>query len=331
MSFESPEQKSELNPYSIEQIEEEKIPEKISSTSHDIEAPEGSKLETVIGHCEEVIGAIEKSTDREFIILGSMGMYLMFNELEEGKGLNILEQRIAGGKNDFDIGVSLENHDGIMTDFGWDKESKRIKRGQVSGSNEMIDVLHREDLPHFPRQEVKSGDKEFLVLSPEEMIFDKIKTLSNPEMTREGELRKGEIKWGVDIKLLKTYLMMKNDWSESELEDHLTDRWDEYVEDIRYQGVSEMIKRVNQGESTKDVLKELLEKRLKKEIDNVEEELINLTGRESEEVVRDLVNSANPKEFNQNLEELLDIRMGKRMDYREASQIANREYINLLN
>lgn len=71
-------------------------------------------------------------------------MYATLNELrseQEVRRLLILEQRIAGGKNDYDIGVHPESLNKSMIDFGWDIGAKKILRGTVGGGEEMVDLM----------------------------------------------------------------------------------------------------------------------------------------------------------------------------------------------
>jgi len=226
-----------LAPYSKEQVTKgEKLPERISSIRHDIETGERLKLDYVLEQVGNVSQAVASRTDKRFVVMGSMGMYITLNELRpDGSQLMLLEQRIASGKNDYDIGVHPETATAVMTDFGWDEERQKLNRGYVGEGRQMIDLLSRRELLHFPWRQAEIAGVPTSIQAPEEMIFEKMSALISPGIEDEGEtkgeVRVREIKWGVDIKLLKTYLMEKNSWSEDQVETHLAQRWDDYVID----------------------------------------------------------------------------------------------------
>jgi len=281
------ENESSLSPYTSEEITDgERLPDRISSIKHDIETGERLKLDVVIKQAKEVAESIQGATKKRFVFLGSMGMYLTLNKLREnGKELMLLEQRISGGKNDFDVGVHEGELKTTMDDFSWDDESSQLQRGKVGNGDQMIDIMARNELPSFPWCQVEIEGTKCLVQTPEEMIFEKIDALVNPRADDEGQPRKPEVKWGVDIKILKTYLMMENDWSKEQLEEHLSKRWGDYSDDVRYQGLSELASKVGQGKSAKEVLAEKLGKET---VDDVGKELIDLLGTGNEKVVERL-------------------------------------------
>ena len=188
---------------------------------------ESEAVDLVLEKIAEVSRSIKERTRECFVILGSMGMYATLNESREQEGgqLLILEQRIAGGKKDYDVGVHPESLNRVMDDFGWDSEAKKLQRGTIGGGKEMIDLMGRRELPHFPWRETEINGEKILVQSPEEMIFGKIEALINPGADEQGESNVREVKWGVDIKLLKTYLMQKNGWNDEQVEAHLSQKW----------------------------------------------------------------------------------------------------------
>lgn len=192
-----------------------------------------SKMDTVVGRALEVAAVVSDATDNKYVILGSMSMYLTLSEIRKvGEKLALIDQRISGGKNDFDIGVHPEKISDTMNDFGWDDKAQKLRRGKVGINNQTVDMLSKRELPHFPWQEVHIGEKSCIVQSTEEMIFEKMMLLIKPGIEEDGQQRTREIKWGIDIKLLKTYLREKKGWSEEKVDEHLTRRWDEYMEDV---------------------------------------------------------------------------------------------------
>lgn len=325
--------KDSLTPYSQEQIAKgERLPEKLSSIRHEIETGEKLKLDYVIEQVAEASKAIKSKSDNRFVILGSMGMYTTLNELREnGQQLMLLEQRISGGKNDYDIGVHPEKLKQTMANFGWNEQTISLQRGRIENGNQMLDMMGRNELPHFPWQATTIQDQEVNVQAPEEMIFEKMSVLINPGNDENSETRMREIKWGVDIKLIKTYLMMKNGWSDTEVEAHLAKKWDEYIEDTRYQGVSGLVERVAGGESVGVVVIDALRKRLgKEEIVDAKQELLGVFGQGAENTIQSLLASTSDTEFSAHLKALIDIQTGSRLDYGEASQQATKEYSSLL-
>lgn len=163
------------------------------------------------------------------------------------------------------------------------------------------------------------------------MIFEKMSALIKPGVEDSGEARMREIKWGVDIKLLKTYLMMKNNWSEAEMESHLSKSWDNYIEDTRYQDLSELSDRVTKGESVGEVVADVLKKRLgKDQVVDVRQELTGIFGQEAENNIQTLLTSSSDTEFNANMRSLMDKQYGPKLNYEQASNTATDEYKKLL-
>jgi len=322
-----------LRPYTKEQITEgERLPEKISSVTHAVEAGEKLKLDLIIGQIGEVVHTIKDKTQERFAILGSMGMYATLNELRaDGNQLVILEQRIEGGKNDYDVGVRPEALGQVMDSFGWGDEAKRLQRGYVGEGREMVDIMARRELTHFPWRETEINSNRFLVQLAEEMIFEKIGALINPRADENGESRMREVKWGIDIKLLKTYLAIKNGWDDVQVELHLAQRWGDYIEDTQYQGVTELVELVRSGTPVEEVVKTALQKRLgRTDIGDLNQELANVFGEQGKQHIDSLLASATPQQFETNLRTLIDLRVGKKLSYEGASGQAEQEFDKLI-
>ncbi len=321
-----------LSPYTAEQITKgEKLPDRLSSINHDIGVGEKLKLDVVTEQISKVAGSIREKTDRRFVILGSMGMYARLNELRQnGSQLMILEQRIAGGKNDYDVGFHPEDLPKAMSDFGWDEQTKQLGRGYVGKDYQMVDTMARTELPHFQWQATEINNTTLLVQTPEEMVFEKMNALINPGVEDNGEQRIREVKWGVDIKLLKAYLVMKNGWTDAQVEAHLSQRWEDFIEDSRYQGIADLSTRIDSGEPVLNVVKGVLTERLGHEVTDVGLELDKLFGIPGKEQIAALLTANSGKEFNEHLKSLIDIRSGGRLTYQQASEKANQEYQVLL-
>jgi len=325
--------KLSLAPYSWKQIiNGVKLPEKISSISNNLKTGGELKFDFVIEQTANASKAIRTRTNNKLVFLGGMGMYATINELRRSnQQLMLLEQRISGGKNDYDIGVHPDKLRSIMSDFDWGEKTKKLQRGRVGDGSQMIDIMGRGELPHFPWRQTEVAGRKILVQAPEEMIFEKITAFVNPSASHNGESRIREVKWGIDIKLLKTYLMMKNSWSEANVEKHLTERWGEYVEDTKYQGVAELSERVAKGEGVGEVVADALKKRLGKEqIIDVRQELLGIFGQGAETCIQALLSSTSDREFSANLRSLVNLQAGAELNYEQASQKATTEYTKLL-
>ncbi len=322
-----------LSAYTPDQVKKgEKLPERISSIAHNVEAGEKLKLDLVTENVAEVTTAIKGKTLEKFVVLGSMGMYATLNELRsDGQQLMILEQRIAGGKNDYDIGVRPEALATAMSSFAWNPEAQKLQRGYVGEGRQMVDLMGRGELLHFPWRETNINGVTFFVQSPEEMIFEKMTALINPGNEDTGEARMREVKWGVDTKLLKTYLIMKNGWTEAQTEEHLASKWNDYIEDTRYQGVSGLSQEVETGKPVAEVVKEVIQKRLGKEqVDNPKQELLAIFGQQSETLVDTLLQSSTGSDFYVAMKNLLDQRAGGKLAYTEATSKATTEFNKLI-
>ncbi|GEM_PF-2967509 len=324
-----------FEPYKMEQIEKgESLPERLSSVEHDIEVTEGLKIDKILEQTAQTNEAIAAKTNVDFHFSGSIGMYLMFNELRgEGRELMALEQRIAGGKNDTDVTVSAADRDRLMNDLDFDEESKAKMRGGVAGAKHaMVDIQTREPLPSFPAQTIEYQGQEIKVQSPEQMIFDKIRALTDPgrdDIT--GEQRGREVKWGVDIKLLMAYLIEKNDWTETDLEEHLEQKWDKYIEEQTNQRVEPLVEQKRQGRSNERILKSVLASASGQEsIENVEDALQNVLGSESQDLIHDLLAADSPEDFGEAVKKALAKTSYRPQPYKEAAAKAEREYQKLI-
>ncbi len=307
------------------------LPDKISSISHDIENGTEDKMEVVLRQLTQVGDTVANNTANKFVILGSMGLYLSLNEVrQDNERFTLVDQRISGGKNDYDIGVHPEDLSITMSDFNWDEQTQALQRGKVGQNNQMVDLMGRRELEHFSWREVQIGDKLYHVQTPEEMIFEKMNGLVNPGLNDEGTLREREIKWGIDIKLLKTYLGEKNGWTEDQVEQHLADSWNYYTEDNRYQGVYDLLKEVKAGRSIQVVLEETVRLRTgKSESIDVKEELIKQFGTENEKDIDELLSTESSSIFELKLKILIARKSGKQLSYEEVTKIASEEYAKL--
>ncbi len=321
-----------LRAYSPEQLYQGvELPKQISSITHAVEVSESLRLDYTLGQIKLVHQQVRAHTDVRVVLVGSMGMYALLNELRlSGRELLLLEQRIAGGKNDFDIGVNSEEIDQVMSDLGWDATERAQRRGRVGTNPQTIDLSARTELKSFPWQGVEVGGEQILVESPEELIFEKISALVDPGQ-EAGQERQGEIKWGIDIKILKAFLSEKNQWGELELDEFLSRRWEEYLEETRYKVVPELVSAVADGASPSQVILRVLVERLGVSAeDDPRQSLIKLFGEVHSDLVETLLSASSAGEFEKTLRQLIDLRNGERLDYQAASQQAEQRFRELL-
>lgn len=322
-----------LRPFSIEQITQgEKLPDNLSTIRNEVGNIEGLRLNYVLDKVSQTQEVIENKTRKRFMILGSMAMYSLLSELRvNGRELMILEQRISGGKNDMDIDVAEGEVASVMEDFGWDDVAKGEKRGLVTEGSLMVDVLSRKEKPHFPCQKVLVNGKEIQVQSPEEMIFEKLNALLNPAPDKHGKPMLGEVKWGVDIKLLKAYLMEKNRWSSEEVENHLANKWGDYLEDTRYETVRGIMEKVDEGGSVEGVLRSALEQKEGKPIIGaVKQSMVSKFGEEHETIIDTLLVSNSKEEIERLLRQVVDFKLQPALSYQEATERAMGNFAKLL-
>src|SRR4030042_4458874 len=110
-----------------------------------------------------------------------MSLYAHLNKLRsDGTHLMLLEERISGGKNDYDVGVSEEKIQETMDQLGWDDEAKNKKRGFIGEGRQKVDIMVRKELPHLPWETAEINGETFFVQSPEELIFEKMSGLIDP-------------------------------------------------------------------------------------------------------------------------------------------------------
>jgi hypothetical protein len=324
-----------LSAYKPDKIKpDEKLPDRLSSVAHDIDVAEGkSRLKVVNEQVGQVAAEIHDRTHgTRFVILGSMGMYTALGSLgpEGSPLLPLLEDRIAKGKNDIDVAVDPEALSIVMSRLAWDTQAQHAQRGYVGESRQIVDMLGRTELPHFPWVETHTEKATFCVQRPEEMIFEKMWALIRPREENAEESSAREAKWGVDIKLLKTSMMMTNGWTETQTEIYLAKKWDEYLEDTRYREVTELANKVGLGSSASEVVTSYLQERLGQPIVDPKETLFKIFGRQSADIIDNLLHSQSASSFSEAMRHLLDERAGGKLYYADATHKAEQIYAELI-
>lgn len=326
-----------LHPYTIEQLTstERIFPEQIAEISHDVEAGERRRLDIILENAAEVARNVSEKTQERFAFLGSIGMYALLNEMKQHNPqvgeLMLLEERIAGGKNDFDVCVAQGKKQTVMQKFGWDKEQVELSRGTVSTGKQMVDLMERQEKTDFPWQTVALNGEIVYVQNPEEMLFNKINALVKPGLDDEGNIREREIKWGIDIKILKAYLTIEKGVSAQELDTYLAKKWEVYTEAERYGSVAELAAQFNNADNIQQLLTPALEKTLGRPIADLRTDLISLAGNGSEGLIDNLLLAKDKAGFENALRVVVDRMLGLPMTFREAQTVASNEFAQLLN
>lgn len=325
-----------LQAYSTEQLSttEKILPERIAEIAHDVEAGERRRLDVLLDGASEVATSVASKTEERFAFLGSIAMYTLLNELREKNpqvgDLMLLEQRIAGGKNDFDVCVERGKKQKVMDEFGWDREQQSLTRGHIDSGRQMVDFMERLEKPEFPWREVKLKGETILVQNPEEMIFSKIDALVNPGLDDEGKQRTREIKWGVDIKILKAYLLVDKGMNPEELDTYLAEKYKIYAEGERYGSVMQLAEGFGTTETVQDLVKPVLEKTLGRPSQDIRGDLITFAGAGSEAIVDTLLQVTDKSGFVDAMKTFIDHKMGKLPTYEEAQATATARYSELL-
>lgn len=331
------EKETNLQPFTLEQLatSEKILPERIAEINHDVEAGERRRLDVVLESATEVAHNVSEKTQERFAFMGSIGMYTLLNEMKQNNpqvgDLMLLEQRIAGGKNDFDVCVEQGKKQAVMQEFGWDKRHIELGRGIVGTGKQMVDMMERQEKPDFPWQAVTLNGETVYVQNPEEMLFSKINALVNPGLDDEGSVREREIKWGVDIKILKTYLMVEKGIDAQELDNYLAERWKVYTESERYGSVTQLAEQFDSAGDVQRLLVPVMEKMLGRPITDLRADLISSVGNGSEELVDGLLAVKDREAFVGAMRAVVDYKIGKPMTFEEAQLVASEEYGQLLN
>lgn len=110
---------------------------------------------------------------------------------------------------------------------------RQIALTDKTGIPRMADVMSRTRLPGFEPITVQFTDGQVRLQNPDEMIFEKINTLSSfpPEQIQQ--------KWGYDIPLIVEAVEDHRQGDES-LDDYLTRRYSEYSKAVAESGLSQM-------------------------------------------------------------------------------------------
>lgn len=316
-----------LKSYSSEEIKTANLPEKIQEIGHLVEFIEmtnvDTQLETTTKTYEELKKTAKEPTD--ICVVGSNGMYLLFEDLKaEGDSLQILKQRCQKGKNDLDFGLTPEQArrgDQIWSFENWVQNEDRHSGGHgtltIEDRKVVVDLLQRPQLKGFEWIETKYKDKVLKIQTPEEMIFEKIRSLARSDITRI------PLKWGIDVKLLKYYMIKTQGFeSDDKLDEYLAKRWEEYQDSQREQDAVGLIgQRINV-----ETYSQLISRVLNQPIEQIMQALERTNGYSSSEV-QHILESETDEIFIQKYIEL-SRKDKNRMTYTQVSEKAIINFIN---
>lgn len=317
--------------YNLEQLSEKILPERISSIHFDVEAIEGKKLEKNLETLEISTHSIKEHTDEKFAYVGSMGMYPLLNELKESNekldDLAILEQRVSGGKNDIDVAFLPGKMGRVMLeDFGWDSEAISKQRGHLERSETTLDIMEREELEHFPWREVALGNETFFVQNPREAVCEKINAFITDKYDGKEELEPGEVKWGIDIKLLKTYLIASEGITPEELEKSLSEDWESYQFEKRYGSITKLSEKLNKNNTPEEVIKNFVDS----PDTNVNKLIKERFPLSSNNDIENVLESDSKESLFKSLKSIVDKNLSEYKNFKEAQSLAFIEYEKLL-
>lgn len=322
-----------LRPYTLEELSVISLPENLAEHTNEVELEQGKDPygQTITNLTQLSRDLNSHMVEEKYAFTGSMSMYALWNDLMERKpDINIkrvLNQRVKGGKNDFDIAIREERKEVVMTEkLKFDEDAKAKQRGVIG--NHMVDIQVRPVISDFPHKEVQLGEQKVLVQNPIEGIFERMSALAYPQVTNDGKENRKEIKWGVDTKLLKLYVMLSENLTEEELEVKLEGMWNKFQEGKRYQYPEYLASQVKEGKDQKELLLPSMSKLLNESI-SIEE----LPGKIKEkfpnikpEIIDELLNTKDSEIFLKDIKLLIDLVTPKQDSYEEMSEKANENY-----
>ncbi len=299
-----------LGSYTLDELKSTPLPENLSSHSHPIQIEEGeSECSKTIQNLGELVGELNhRLGDEKCALGGSMAMYLLWDNLmKEDNSIDIkdrLNERIRGGKNDYDLMLESGRDDIVMQKLGFSDSDIKRRRGFVA--NHMVDVLGCSEKRSFPNKEVVVGGQEFYVQNPYDSLFEKLTALAYPQIDDSGNDRPKELKWGVDAKLYKLYLQLSEKISEDELNEKLAELWPKYKEETREVRAKETALEMDLGKSARDIIANMFKKPF-----SSDEELISkaqeLYPNVSTDLIVDLIGSVDKESFVENIMKVFQI------------------------
>jgi hypothetical protein len=325
-----------LSPYTLEELSLINLPQKLAEHTNEVELEqEKEPYEQTINNLVEVSRELNSHmAEEKYAFTGSMSMYALWNDLmEKSPDINIrriLNQRIKGGKNDFDIAITEARKEVVMTEkLKFDDDAKAKQRGVIG--NHMVDIQVRPVMNDFPYKEVQLGDQRVFVQNPVVGIFERMSALAYPQIGNDGKDNPKEIKWGVDTKLLKLYVMLSENLTEDQLEEKLKNLWDKYQEGKRYEYAEYLASQVKLGKDPKELLLPSINKLLKESIstEDLQEKIKGIFPNVPLEVINTMLYTGDDKVFLNSMKEVIDLVTPKPDTHEEMCEKANENYFEI--
>lgn len=314
-----------LKSYSSEELNTTNLPENIQEIGNLVESLEKTGIDTQLGITADTYSELTKTAKEpvDICVAGSNAMYLLFENLRsDGDKLQVLKQRYQRGKNDLDFGLASEKarRGNEIWDFkNWTQNEDKHSGGHgaitVEGKSVPVDLLQRPQLRGFEWIETKYKGKVLKTQTPEEMIFEKVRSLARPSIARI------QLKWGIDVKLLKYYMIKTQGFeSDEKLDEYLSKRWEEYQDSQKELDAIGLIKQRTEGES----YHQLVSRVLNQPVNQLNEHLAQSTNCPIVEI-QQLLESRNDEAFVKGYVELL--RKDKsRLTYKQVLEKANNNF-----
>ncbi len=322
-----------LEPYSLEELSVISLPGNLARHTNEIKMEEGKEpYEQTIKNLTEVTSALNsKMEGEEYAFTGSMSMYALWYDFMNKKPnvdiKRVLNQRVKGGKNDFDIAIREERKLAVMEDkLGFDEDAVSKQRGVVG--NHMVDIQVRPSIKDFPYKEVDLGGEKVLVQNPIEGIFERMSALAYEQIGNDGEVNSNEVKWGVDTKLLKLYVMLSEGLTKEKLEEKLASLWNKYQKGKKYGYVEYLASQVKEGKDQRDLLLPGMRKFLNEDIsiEELPEKMKESFSGVPPENIDNLLYTKDLELFKKEAKQLIDSVTPKGDSYEEMREKANENY-----
>jgi hypothetical protein len=200
------------------------------------------------------------------------------------------------------------------------------QRGRIG--NHMVDIQVRPTIKDFPYKEIKLDEERILVQNPIEGILERMSALAYPQIGNDGKENPKEIKWGVDIKLLKLYVKLSENLTEEQLEKNLESMWVKYQEGKRYEYAGYLASQVGEGKNPRELLLPSISKLLNEDItiNELSYRIKEMYPTVGEKVIDDILDSNNSEVFLTNMKQMIDNISPKLDSYEEMSRKANENY-----
>lgn len=218
----------------------------------------GEMMGATLDIYENAVKLAESSGLSEPFILGSGAMYLYAiargnHTMAELNAHSDTRRSLPTTSHGMDIDVAFSSEAEVNKVVEMSGRGKRqIALTDKTGVPRMADVMSRACLPGFEPIAVQFTDGQIRLQNPDEMIFEKINTLStfSPDQIQQ--------KWGYDIPLIVEAIKDHRQGDES-LDDYLTRRYSEYSKAVAESRLSQMPAEARLGDIiTADNIRQML-------------------------------------------------------------------------